>query len=89
MFNRSVKDLIQRLSEEDQAHPLQFRGNLLIDCANDIEPYAENNCNCNGKDADNCMLQYRAPCLRYILTNVNIETCKRNPNFEPLKTLKE
>ena len=94
MSNKSVKDLNQRLSEQDQAHHLQFRGNLLIDCATNIEPYAENNWKWlkiggDDKDAGNCMLQYRAPCLRCILTNVDIDTCERNPNYEPLKTLKK
>lgn len=95
MNSKSVKDLNQRLSKENQAHHLQFRGNLLIDCVSSIEAYAENNwkwLKFGGDDTDgigNCILQYKAPCLRCILTNVNIETCKRNPNFEPLKTLKK
>lgn len=88
----SVNDLNARLSPENKVHHLQFRGNVLIKPHNNIKPYDEDNWSwlrfgeekANGM---NCILRYKAPCLRCILPNVNINTCKRNSNFEPLKTL--
>ncbi|XP_037824762.1 mitochondrial amidoxime reducing component 2-like [Lucilia sericata] len=93
MHNKSVTDLNQRLTTKNHVHHLQFRGNVLINSLNNIKSYAEDNWKWLrfGEEnvADNCILRYEAPCLRCILTNIDINTCKRNPSFEPLKTLKE
>ncbi|KAM7350209.1 mitochondrial amidoxime reducing component 2-like isoform 1-T2 [Cochliomyia hominivorax] len=95
MNNKSINDLNQRLSSENQVHHLQFRGNVMIKAADHIKPYAEDHWiwlrfgeeTDNAKD--NCILHYHAPCLRCILVNVDVQTCIRNKHFEPLKTLKK
>ncbi|XP_065363132.1 mitochondrial amidoxime reducing component 2-like [Calliphora vicina] len=95
MNNKSVNDLNKRLTTDDRVHHLQFRGNVLIDTLENVKPYAEDNWSWirigeeKENAAKNCILRYHAPCLRCILPNVDIKTCKRNPNFEPLNTLKK
>ncbi|XP_013100391.2 mitochondrial amidoxime reducing component 2 [Stomoxys calcitrans] len=90
MNNKSVSDLNQRLVLTPKVHHLQFRGNLLLECNDNVKPYDEDNWSWLkiGDTAKACVLQYRGPCLRCISPNVDIKTCKHSPHFEPLKTLK-
>lgn len=95
MHDKSVADLNQRLVEENKIHHLQFRGNILINSLENVKPYAEDNWKWlrfgeeNENSEECCILRYQAPCLRCILPNIDIKTCQRNRNFEPLRTLKK
>ncbi|XP_073836925.1 mitochondrial amidoxime reducing component 2-like [Musca autumnalis] len=89
--NKSIDDLNKRLSNSEIVHHLQFRGNLLLNCNDDTEAYDEDNwvwLKIGDNNENVCILSYRAPCLRCISPNINIHTCKRSRNFEPLKTLR-
>ncbi|XP_075157178.1 mitochondrial amidoxime reducing component 2-like [Haematobia irritans] len=90
MNDKSVNDLNSRLAHTTKVHHLQFRGNLLLNCGDNVKPYDEDNWQWLkiGDTEEACIFQYKAPCVRCISPNVDIHTCKHNPHFEPLKTLK-
>ncbi|XP_075154623.1 mitochondrial amidoxime reducing component [Haematobia irritans] len=80
----SVEDLIDRVNKP--IDPLQFRGNFHLRM-DKYEPYAEDKWQWIriGEDA---VFRVVAPCTRCIFPNINVETGERDPNGDPLKTLK-
>ncbi|XP_017066674.1 mitochondrial amidoxime-reducing component 1 [Drosophila eugracilis] len=80
----SVADLNKRL--KNPVDVLQFRGNFELKMDVD-EPYAEDNWQWLriGEDA---VFRSVAPCTRCIFPNINVKTAERDPDGEPLKTLR-
>ncbi|XP_053950412.1 mitochondrial amidoxime reducing component 2-like [Anastrepha ludens] len=93
MHERSVHDLNKRLSGQNKPVDCQqFRGNLVVDSNTDVQPYNEDNWMWLkiGNDVEcSTIMSYNSDCLRCILINVNVEDYTRNPDFEPLRTLKK
>lgn len=80
----SVADLNKRL--KNPVEPLQFRGNF--DLKMDVdEPYAEDHWQWI-RIGEEAVFRVVAPCTRCILPNINTNTAKRDPDGEPLKTLR-
>ncbi|XP_017044981.1 mitochondrial amidoxime-reducing component 1 [Drosophila ficusphila] len=80
----SVDDLNTRLKNPVDA--LQFRGNFELKMDVD-EPYAEDNWQWV-RIGDEAVFRTVAPCTRCILPNINAKTAERDPDGEPLKTLR-
>uniref|UniRef100_T1PAN1 MOSC domain protein n=1 Tax=Musca domestica TaxID=7370 RepID=T1PAN1_MUSDO len=80
----SVDDLKHKMNKP--VDPLQFRGNFHLRMDKD-EPYAEDKWQWIriGEDA---VFRVVAPCTRCIFPNINVTTGERDPNGDPLKTLK-
>lgn len=80
----SVNDLNSRLTQA--VNPLQFRGNFHLKM-DKHSPYAEDSWHWIkiGKDA---IFKNIAPCTRCILPNISLVNGVRNPDCQPLKTLK-
>ncbi|XP_030383125.1 mitochondrial amidoxime reducing component 2-like [Scaptodrosophila lebanonensis] len=87
LHDKSVADLNSRLKLEDHADELQFRANFVVASDDNIAAFDEDDWLWM-RVGERTILKYTAPCLRCILPNINPVTCKRNPNFEPLRTLK-
>lgn len=80
----SVDDLKHKMNKP--VDPLQFRGNFHLRMDKD-EPYAEDKWQWIriGEDA---VFRVVAPCTRCIFPNINVATGERDPNGDPLITLK-
>ncbi|XP_055383096.1 mitochondrial amidoxime reducing component 2 isoform X2 [Condylostylus longicornis] len=84
----SVDELNTRLETRKEANvdPLAFRGNFYIKTDDNI-PFDEDNWKWI-KIGDDVIMRTLAPCYRCIVPNIDPEKAERNPNTEPLKTLK-
>ncbi|XP_052843036.1 mitochondrial amidoxime-reducing component 1 [Drosophila gunungcola] len=80
----SVADLNTRLKNPVDAQ--QFRGNFELKMDVD-EPYAEDNWKWL-RIGDDAVFRSVAPCTRCIFPNINVRTAERDPDGEPLKTLR-
>ncbi|XP_061395298.1 mitochondrial amidoxime-reducing component 1 [Musca vetustissima] len=80
----SVEDLREKMNKF--VDPLQFRGNFHLHMDKD-EPYAEDNWQWI-RIGENAVFRIVAPCTRCIFPNINVTTGERDPNGDPLKTLK-
>lgn len=81
----SVNDLNTRL--KNPVDPLQFRGNFHLKMDED-QPYAEDKWSWI-RIGDEAIFRIVAPCTRCIFPNINVLTGERDPDGEPLKTLKQ
>ncbi|XP_036317928.1 mitochondrial amidoxime-reducing component 1-like [Rhagoletis pomonella] len=80
----SIEDLNKRLPRPVQ--PIQFRGGFYLKMDKN-EPYAEDSYDWI-KIGQQAVFRKVAPCRRCILPNINPETGERDPDNNPLKTLK-
>ncbi|XP_061721906.1 mitochondrial amidoxime-reducing component 1-like isoform X3 [Cydia pomonella] len=79
----SVDDLNTRLQLTDRVSHRSFRPNFILQGA---LPYAEDNW--KFLKIGNVVFEILKPCTRCVLTTIDPETGVRNPNTEPLETLK-
>lgn len=79
----SVNDLNKRLKRP--INPMQFRPSFLV--KTDGPAYDEDNWNWI-KIGNDAVFRTVAPCYRCILPNINMETAERDPDGDPLTTLK-
>ncbi|XP_055684866.1 mitochondrial amidoxime reducing component 2-like [Lutzomyia longipalpis] len=82
MNEASVAELNTRL--KDAVTPLQFRPNFLV--KGPTTPFEEDHW--KWVKVGNVIFRNVKLCGRCIFTNINPETAQRNPDFQPLKTLK-
>lgn len=80
----SVAELKRRMEKGSDVTPVWFRPNFIIRGA---EPFAEDNWNFI-KIGESSVFQYGKPCTRCVLTTINPETCVKDPDMEPLRTLR-
>lgn len=78
----SVEELNKRL--EEPVSPLQFRPNVIF---KGLPPFGEDHIRWF-RIGNNTVFKFIQPCIRCLFTTVNPETGIKNPNTEPLKTLK-
>ncbi|XP_004535363.1 mitochondrial amidoxime-reducing component 1 [Ceratitis capitata] len=81
----SIKELNTRIPRP--VDPLQFRGSFHLKVDVD-EPYAEDHWQWI-KIGDEVIFRVVAPCTRCIFPNINVHTAMRDPDGEPLNTLKK
>uniref|UniRef100_A0A034WVM9 MOSC domain-containing protein 1, mitochondrial n=1 Tax=Bactrocera dorsalis TaxID=27457 RepID=A0A034WVM9_BACDO len=81
----SIKELNTRIPRP--VDPLQFRGSFQLKMDTD-EPYAEDHWQWV-KIGDEVIFRVVAPCTRCIFPNINVNTAIRDPDGEPLNTLKK
>ncbi|XP_037934874.1 mitochondrial amidoxime reducing component 2-like [Teleopsis dalmanni] len=94
VHDKSITELNSRLPESEQVDHLRFRGNLLVKSESCHQPFMEDDWTWmkigkrSGKVDDTTILKFTEPCKRCAIINIDALTCKRNPNYEPLRTLK-
>ncbi|XP_055912741.1 mitochondrial amidoxime reducing component 2-like [Eupeodes corollae] len=85
LVNESIMDLKDRLP--NTIHHWQFRGNFVINNSQ-LPAFSEDSWKWM-RIGNEAIFQYKAPCYRCILVNVDPFTAERSPDFEPLRTLKK
>ncbi|GLH07121.1 Molybdenum cofactor sulfurase 3, partial [Gryllus bimaculatus] len=80
----SVSDLNARIPSGKQVAPSWFRPNFVVRGAS---PLAEDDWNYI-KIGDNAVFQNFKPCLRCVVTTMDPETAEKDPQMQPLKTLR-